>query len=82
MNTLVAPNALNDVIHSAANADFTGYTYTQVYAQVSASPVINGTTVTLPAGMSIPMLIRTISPTGDVFVIGKKNIIVPQYLNG
>jgi hypothetical protein len=82
MSILAAPNALNDIIHSAANADFTGYTYTQVYAQASATPTVNGTAITLPAGISIPILVRSITSTADVFLIGKKNVIVPTYLNG
>ena len=65
-------NGINSIIHLAASADTTGYTYTSVYAGAGASPVINGTTVLMAAGSTIDVLVRTISPTASVFVIGDK----------
>ena len=36
---------MNEDIHASADANTTGYTYTQVYASVAASPTINGVVV-------------------------------------
>lgn len=65
-------NGIGSIIHSASTANVTGYTYFKVYASVAASPTINGTVVTMPAGVTIDMLVRSISPTANVFVIGDK----------
>lgn len=65
-------NGINSIIHAAANADLTGYTYTQVYASAAATPTINGTAVAMAAGSSIDILVRSISATANVFVIGDK----------
>jgi len=65
-------NGINSIIHTAASADLTAFTYTQVYAQVSASPTINGVAVTIPAGATLDILVRSISATANVFVIGDK----------
>lgn len=77
---------MNEVIHTTVTGstqmDLVNYAYTQVYASVGASPVINGTTVLIPAGMSLPILVKTISETDNVFVLGKKKIIAPLQLNG
>ena len=82
MNVLVTPNGLNDVIHAAGNAVFSGFVYTQIYAQASATPTVNGTAVTLPAGMSLPILVKSCSATADVFLIGKAKVLQSQYING
>jgi hypothetical protein len=65
-------NGINSIIHSASTADLTAYTYTKVYAGVTASPTINGTLITMQAGSIIPILVRSISATANVFVIGDK----------
>jgi len=65
-------NGINSIIHTAADADLTGFTYTQVYAGAGATPTINGTAVVMAAGSTIDILVRSITPTGSVFVIGDK----------
>lgn len=77
----------NQVIHDttatgATAVNFTAYTYTQVYAGSAASPIINGTTVTMAAGSSILILVKSISSTAGVYVIGRKRITPPLVING
>lgn len=71
---------MNDIIHPATNANFTGYTYNQVYASVAATPTINGVVVTIPVGNPIDIQVKTISATANVFLIGKKRISSPTIL--
>ena len=40
----------NSIIHSAASANLTAFTYTQVYASAVLSPTINGVVVPMVAG--------------------------------
>lgn len=64
------------IIHAAGSADLNNYRYFQVYAGATASPTINGTVVTMAAGTSIDVYVRSISNTADVFVIGEpKNAV-------
>jgi len=63
-------NGINSIIHTAAAADLTGFTYTQVYAGAGATPTINGVAVVMAAGSTIDILVKTISATISVFVIG------------
>jgi len=65
-------NGISSIIHTAAAADLTGYTYSNVYAGTTATPTINGTVVTMAAGSLIPILVRSITATAGVFVIGDK----------
>ena len=77
---------MNNVIHttfSGANQlDFTNYVYDTVYASANATPIINGTAVPILAGLTITVLVRTISETAAVYVIGKKKLIAPTVING
>jgi len=64
------------IIHSATNADLNNYRYFQVYAGADAVPTINGTSVTMAAGSSIDIYVRSISSTVNVYVIGEpKNAV-------
>lgn len=65
-------NGKYDIIVEASNADFTAHTYSMVYAGAAATPTINGTTVTMAAGSTIEMRIKSISGTANVYVIGNK----------
>jgi len=65
-------NGINSIIHTATLADVTGFTYSKVYAGAAATPTINGTVTTMAAGSTIDILVRSISPTANVFVIGDK----------
>ena len=65
-------NGISSIIQAASDADVSAYTYTKVYAQAAATPTINGVAVTMPAGTTIEILVRSISATAGVFVIGDK----------
>jgi hypothetical protein len=60
------------IIHEAASADTTAHTYTLVYAGAAATPTINGTAVTMAAGSTLPIKVREISATANVYVLGSK----------
>lgn len=59
------------IIHAAADADLNNFRYFKVYAGAAASPTINGTAVTMGAGSTIDIVVRSISGTASVFVIGE-----------
>jgi len=65
-------NGIHSIIHTAAAANLSAFTYTDVYAGAGASPVINGITVVMAAGSLLPVLVTSISPTANVFVLGDK----------
>jgi len=65
-------NGIPSIIHTATLADVTAYTYTKVYASVGATPTINGQAVAMVAGGTLDILVRSISATGNVFVLGDK----------
>jgi hypothetical protein len=65
-------NGISSIIQASSDADLTAYTYTKVYASVTATPTINGVAVAMPAGTTIEILVRSISSTANVFVIGDK----------
>ncbi len=66
------------VLHTIAQADFSAYTYYQVYVNVGANFVYKGTALGGPGGGPI-VLNLTVSgdwqlagSSGDVFLLGKK----------
>lgn len=63
---------LPSIIHLAADADFTNYVYTVVYAGANATPTINGTVVTMGLGSSFNINLKSISATANVYVLGNK----------
>jgi len=65
-------NGLHSIIHAAGDAVVSAFTYTQVYCGVAGSPTINDTVVPMVAGATIDILVRTISGTAGIFVIGDK----------
>lgn len=73
---------IEQIIDASADADFTNNVYTKVYASVAATPTINGTAVPMIAGGSLEVLVKSISSTANVFVIGRKRNIPPQVING
>lgn len=62
-------NEVPTIIHSAADADFSKYTYFQVLATVNTDAVINGAYVYMNAGLLITILVKSISGN-DVYVLG------------
>ena len=59
------------IIHEATNADLNNYAYFEIYAGANATPTINGTVVTMAAGSTIEVYVRSISATANVYVIGE-----------
>lgn len=61
------------IIHEASNADFDNYVYLQIYAGDSATPVINGVSVTMGASTYLDISIKSISGTlTSVYLLGNK----------
>jgi homoserine dehydrogenase len=56
---------------SATSATFTAYTFTEVYAGASATPVINGISVTMAAGSSVKIKVRSISNGTNCYLLGE-----------
>jgi hypothetical protein len=73
---------MNEVIHLAANAVFSANTYTAVYCSAAGTPTINGVAVPMVAGSSIIILVKTISATAGIYVIGRQRLIAPSVING
>ena len=71
----------NSTIHAAANANLSAYTYTQVYAGANATVTINGTSVTMAAGSTLNIVVRSISAAANVYVIGNPTASLYQNLN-
>ena len=63
-------NQIHSIVVAAANANFTAHTYSEVYAGAAATPTINGVAVTMAAGSSIKITVRSISATANVFLLG------------
>ena len=64
-------NDIHSILVSASSANFTAHTYTEVYAGSAKSPTINGVAVTMGAGSSIKIKVRSISATADVYLLGE-----------
>jgi hypothetical protein len=69
-------NGIADIIDSATTADLTKNVYFRVYASAAASPTINGVVVPLVAGTTLDILIKSISQTANVFVMGCRASVV------
>jgi len=57
---------------SATSATLSAYSFTEIYAGASATPVINGVSVTMNAGSSIKVKIASISNGTNCFLLGEK----------
>ena len=77
-------NDIHSLIVPSANANFSAHTYTEVYAGAAATPTINGVSVTMGAGSSIKIKVRTISSTSNVYLLGETidNALGSPYLGG
>lgn len=77
-------NDIHSIIVSAASANFSAHSYTEVYAGSGGSPTINGVSVTMAAGSSIKIKVRSISATSGIYVLGETidNTLGTPYLGG
>jgi small-conductance mechanosensitive channel len=64
-------NDIHSIIVSAASANFSAHSYTEVFASVAASPTVNGVVIGLAAGQSIKIKVKSISATANVFLLGE-----------
>jgi hypothetical protein len=62
-----------DIIKPATTPDFSGQTYFAVYAGSNATPTINGVSVTMAAGTILPIKVKSISATANVYLLGTNN---------
>ena len=60
------------VIHASGDADFANYMYYEIYASAAATPTINGVAVSMGASSTLPIILKSISSTANVFVLGDK----------
>ena len=65
-------NEVHSIIVPAASANFTAHTYTQVYAGAAATPTINGIAVTMAAGSTLNIKVRSITATANIYLLGEK----------
>jgi len=73
---------MNEVIHLAADAVFSDFTYTAVYASSGASPEINGVSVPMVAGSTLVILVKSITATAGIYVVGRQRLVAPLVING
>lgn len=59
-----------NIIVDSNNADFSQHVYTSVYAGTNTTVTINGVSVTMGAGSSIDIIVKSITPTSGVYLIG------------
>lgn len=64
-------NDIHSIIVVATAPNFTAHTYTQVYAGAAATPTINGLVVTMAAGSSLDIIVKSISSTANVYLLGE-----------
>jgi hypothetical protein len=80
--------AVTNQIHSlaipAANANFTGHTYSEVYAGVDATVTINGQSIVMANGSSIKITVQSISATAGITLLGDytNTTFNPTVING
>lgn len=72
---------ISHIIHTTSEADLTQNVYTHVYAGVNASPTINGDVIDMIAGSSFEILVKSISSTPNVYVLGRKKMLTPLIIN-
>lgn len=65
-----------DIIHEATNADLNNYYYFKIYASANTEVTINGVTLTLVAGTTLPLVVKSISSTANIFLIGYKKSVL------
>jgi hypothetical protein len=59
-----------DVIHGADEVNLSAYTYSAVYSESGSTVTINGTSVVIPTGLLIPVIIKSISSVPSVYCLG------------
>jgi hypothetical protein len=65
-------NDIHSIVVDAASANFTAHTYTEIYAGANSTPTVNGIALTMAAGSSIKIKVRSISNGTGCFLLGEK----------
>jgi len=61
------------IIVSATTPNFSAHTYNEVYAGTAATPIINGVSVTMAAGSTLKIKVKTISNATGCYLLGENN---------
>lgn len=69
-------NDIHSIIVSAASANFSAHSYTQVFAGAAATPTINGVVVTMGASSLLNIKVKSISPTPNVYLMGENQNVI------
>lgn len=64
-------NDMHSIIVSAGSANFSAHSYTEVYAGATVAPTINGVSVSMAAGSSIRIKVKSISSTAGIYLLGE-----------
>jgi hypothetical protein len=74
-------NDIHSIIVSAASANFSAHSYTQVFAGAAATPTINGVVVTMGASSLINIKVKSISATPNVYLMGENQNVIQGSTN-
>jgi len=77
-------NEIHSIVVPAASANFSAHNYTEVYAALSDTIVINGVNVTMGGGSSIKIKVRSVSGGTNCILMGENinNTYDNRLLNG
>jgi len=76
-------NKINTIIHPIASADFDNYIYNTIVATATSSIVVNGEAMTIPVGVVVNIIIRTLTgPSTGIILLGspKNNYTASEML--
>ena len=74
-------NDIHSIIVSAASANFSAHSYTQVFAGAAATPTIKGVVVTMGASSLINIKVKSISATPNVYLMGENQNVIQGSTN-
>lgn len=65
---------MGNIIHSLSNADFSAFTYNQIFTSASSVVTLNGTAITIVPPMKLDILVTscTSATPNNVFLVGSK----------
>jgi hypothetical protein len=65
---------MGNVIHSLSVANFSAFTYNQIFTSTSTSVTLNGTTITIVPPMKLDILVTscTSASPNNVFLVGSR----------
>ena len=64
-------NDIHSIIVAAGSANFSAHSYTEVYAGAASTPVVNGVSMSMAAGSSIKIKVKSISNGTGVYLLGE-----------